>query len=231
MVPLDACWSDVGAWDAVWNIAQKDTSGNAGTGDVMLEDSRNSLVLASTRLVTCVGIDKLVIVETPDAVLVANMDKVQAVKKIVTGIKDKGRSETIDHRKVYRPWGWYDSLDHGEQFQVKRIVVNPGAILSLQMHNHRAEHWIVVHGSARITCGEEVFSLMENQSIFIPRGAKHRVENSGDIPLEIIEVQYGAYLGEDDIVRFDDLYGRTYVELVKSRPLGHCEGRNDESIS
>ncbi len=208
MVPLDAGWSDVGAWDAVWNISRKDSNGNAVFGDVILEDSHDSLIYASSHLVTCAGIDKLVIVETPDAILVANRDKVQDVKKIVAAIKDKGRSETIEHRKVHRPWGWYDSLDHGQQFQVKRIVVNPGAILSLQMHNHRAEHWVVVQGSAKVTCGEEFFLLTENQSIFIPRGQKHRVENTGDIPLEIIEVQYGSYLGEDDIVRFEDIYGR-----------------------
>jgi mannose-1-phosphate guanylyltransferase/mannose-6-phosphate isomerase len=209
MVPLNAGWSDVGAWDAVWSIAKKDSSGNATTGDVILEDSHDSLVYASSHLVTCVGIDKLVVVETPDAILVANRDKVQDVKKIVAGIKNKGRSETTDHRKVHKPWGWYDSLDHGEQFQVKRIVVNPGAILSLQMHNHRAEHWVVVHGSAKVTCGEEILLLTENQSVFIPRGEKHRVENPDNIPLEIIEVQYGSYLDEDDIIRFDDIYGRT----------------------
>jgi mannose-1-phosphate guanylyltransferase / mannose-6-phosphate isomerase len=208
MVPLDAGWSDVGAWDAVWSIAKKDANGNATTGDVLLEDSRNSLVWASSRLVSCIGIDKLVVVETPDAILVANKEKVQDVKKIATAIKNKGRSETTDHRKVHRPWGWYDSLDHGQQFQVKRILVNPGAILSLQKHNHRAEHWIVVQGSAKITLGEEVLLLTENQSVFIPQGAKHRVENPGNSPLEIIEVQYGFYLGEDDIIRFDDRYGR-----------------------
>lgn len=209
MVPLDAGWSDVGAWDAVWSIAKKDANGNATRGDVSLEDSRDSLVFASSRLVSCVGIDKFVVIETPDAILVANRDKVQDVKKIVTGIKDKGRSETKNHRKVHKPWGWYDSLDHGDQFQVKHIVVNPGAILSLQMHNHRAEHWVVVQGSAKVTCGEKISLLTENQSIFIPRGCKHRVANTGDVPLEIIEVQYGSYLGEDDIIRFDDIYGRT----------------------
>lgn len=209
MVPLDAGWSDVGAWDAVWSIAEKDSSGNAFTGDVMLEDSRNSLVYASSHLVACVGIDNLAVVETPDAVLIANKDKVQDIKKIVAHLKNEGRSETVNHRKVYKPWGWYDSLEYGEKFQVKHILINPGAKLSLQMHEYRTENWIIIHGSAEMTCGEEVFLLEENQSVFIPRGAKHRVENKGSVPLEIIEVQYGSYLGEDDIIRLDDIYGRS----------------------
>lgn len=209
MVPLNAGWSDVGAWDAVLSITPKDSNGNAALGDVILEDAHNSLIYASSRLVTCAGIDKLVVVETPDAVLVAGRDSVQDVKKIVAGIKNQGRSETVEHRKVHRPWGWYDSVDCGEQFQVKRIFVNPGAVLSLQLHNHRAEHWVVVQGTAKVTRGEEIILLTENQSVFIPRGCKHRVANTGDIPLEIIEVQYGSYLGEDDIVRFEDIYGRS----------------------
>ncbi|MEN6623663.1 MAG: mannose-1-phosphate guanylyltransferase/mannose-6-phosphate isomerase, partial [Smithella sp.] len=208
MVPLKAGWSDVGAWDAVWSIAKKDSSGNVTTGDVILENSYNSLVHASSHLVACIGIDNLVVVETPDAVLVTNKDEVQDIKKIVTHLKNEGRPETVNHRKVYKPWGWYESLDRGEQFQVKHILINPGAKLSLQIHEHRAEHWIIVRGSAEITCGEEVLLLTENQTVFIPRGAKHRIENKGDAPLEIIEVQYGSYLGEDDIIRLDDIYGR-----------------------
>ncbi|SEM42771.1 mannose-1-phosphate guanylyltransferase (GDP) /mannose-6-phosphate isomerase, type 2 [Syntrophus gentianae] len=208
MVTLDAGWSDVGAWDAVWQIGEKDDQGNAASGDVLLEDSQNSLIFATSRLVSCVGIDRMVIVETPDAVLIANKDKVQNVKKIVGALRTKSRQEGTSHRKVLRPWGWYDSLDQGEGFQVKRILVNPGAILSLQMHHHRSEHWIVVRGVARITLGEETILLTENQSTFIPVMEKHRVENPGQVPLEIIEIQSGMYLGEDDIIRLEDRYGR-----------------------
>jgi len=208
MVPLDAGWSDVGAWDAVWQIGEKDEQSNNTSGDVILEGSENSLILATSRLVSCVGIDHLVIVETPDAILIADKNKVQDVKKIVAALKEKGRREGSSHRKVFRPWGWYDSLEQGECFQVKRILVNPGAILSLQIHQRRSEHWIVVRGIAKVTLGEETLLLTENQSVFIPAGEKHRVENPGQIPLEIIEVQSGTYLGEDDIVRLEDRYGR-----------------------
>src|SRR5436190_13881599 len=208
VVRLDAGWSDVGAWDALWAIEHKDASGNATRGDVHLADTRNALVLAQHRLVACVGLDDVVVVETPDAVMVARKDKAQAVGKLVAELKAAGRSETLEHRKVERPWGSYDGIEKGERFQVKRIVVEPGAALSLQMHYHRAEHWIVVRGTARVTRGEETFLLTENESTYIPTGTRHRLENPGKMPLEIIEVQSGAYLGEDDIVRFEDTYGR-----------------------
>jgi mannose-1-phosphate guanylyltransferase/mannose-6-phosphate isomerase len=208
IVPLDAGWSDVGSWDAVWGASRKDEDGNALRGDVMLEKTKDSLVHSTSRLVSCVGLNNAIVVETPDAVLVADKAHVQDVKKIVSRLKELGRSESCAHRKVYRPWGCYDSIDLGDRFQVKRIVVNPAAVLSLQMHHHRAEHWIVVRGTAKITRDSEVFLLSENQSTYIPIGVKHRLENPGKLPLEIIEVQSGAYLGEDDILRFDDLYGR-----------------------
>lgn len=208
IIPLSAGWSDVGAWDALWQVSEKDGAGNVTRGDVMLEQAADNLVFAQGRLVACVGIDNMVIVETPDAVLVADKDKMQHVKSIVTRLKAQQRGEALTHRKIHRPWGWYDSIDSGERFQVKRIVVNPGCALSLQMHHHRAEHWIIVKGTARITRGEEVFLLSENQSTYIPLGVTHRLENPGKFPLEMIEVQSGSYLGEDDIVRFDDTYGR-----------------------
>ena len=209
MVPLDAGWNDLGAWDAVWQVAAKDASGNAGVGDVMFEDSRNTLVHATGRLVTTLGLDNVVIVETADAVLVADRERSQDVKKLVNRLDKDRRTEHALHRKVHRPWGWYDSVDAGPRFQVKRIMVNPGATLSLQMHHHRAEHWIVVQGTAEVTCGDRKTILTENQSTYIPLGETHRLANPGKLPLEIIEVQSGSYLGEDDIVRFEDTYGRT----------------------
>ena len=208
VVRLDAGWSDVGAWDALWAIERKDAAGNAVHGDVHLADTRNALVLAQHRMVACVGMDDVVVIETPDAVMVAKKDKAQAVGKLVASLKAAGREECLVHRKVHRPWGSYDGIEKGERFQVKRIVVEPGAALSLQLHYHRAEHWIVVRGTARVTCGERTFFLTENESTYIPPGTKHRLENPGKLPLEIIEVQSGAYLGEDDIVRFEDVYGR-----------------------
>ncbi|MBK9521649.1 MAG: mannose-1-phosphate guanylyltransferase/mannose-6-phosphate isomerase [Rhodocyclaceae bacterium] len=208
MVPLDAGWSDLGAWDAVWNVLPKDSSGNAHIGDVLTADSRNTLVHATSRLVTLVGVDNLVVIETRDAVLVADRNRSQDVKAIVDQLKSDGREEHALHRKVHRPWGWYDSIDEGGRFKVKRIQVNPKASLSLQKHHHRAEHWIVVTGTAEITNGDKVLLLSENQSTYIPLGETHRLANPGTIPLEIIEVQSGSYLGEDDIVRFDDNYGR-----------------------
>ena len=208
VVPMSAGWSDVGAWDALWQIADKDGNGNVARGDVLFEDSRNTLVYAQDRLVACVGLDDAVIVETPDAVLVARKDKTQNVKQIVAALKLGKRSQASAHRKIHRPWGWYDSIDSGARFQVKRIVVNPGARLSLQMHHHRAEHWIVVKGTAEVTNGDKVFLLGENESTYIPLGHVHRLTNPGKLPLEIIEVQSGGYLGEDDIVRFEDTYGR-----------------------
>jgi mannose-1-phosphate guanylyltransferase/mannose-6-phosphate isomerase len=208
VLPLSAGWSDVGAWDALWDVLPKDSQGNVTQGDVMLEDSHNTLAFSQGRLVACVGVNELIVVETPDAILVAHKDRTQDVKKIVTRLQSEGRSQALNHRKVYRPWGWYDSVDMGPRFQVKRIVVKPGASLSLQMHHHRAEHWIVVSGTAKVTKGEEKILLSENQSIYIPLGTMHRLENPGRVDLEMIEVQSGSYLGEDDIVRFDDVYGR-----------------------
>ncbi len=208
VLPLNAGWSDVGAWDALWQVLPKDASGNVTQGDVLLQDCRNTLALSEGRLVACVGVSDLVVVETADAILVAHHDKTQDVKKIVDILKKQGRAEGSIHRKVFRPWGWYDSIDMGERFQVKRIVVKPGGTLSLQMHHHRAEHWIVVSGTAKVTRGDETVLLSENQSTFIPLGTRHRLENPGRVPLEMIEVQSGSYLGEDDIVRFEDVYGR-----------------------
>lgn len=210
MVPLDAGWSDLGAWDAVWAVQAQDADGNASQGDVILADTTDTLVHASHRLVGAVGVNNLVIVETPDAVLVATKDRAQDVKHIVSALQKQKRAEHVLHRKVHRPWGWYDSIDEEERFKVKRILVKPGACLSLQKHHHRAEHWIVVKGTAEITCGEKVFLLTENQSTYIPLGETHRLANPGTIPLEVIEVQSGSYLGEDDIVRFEDNYGRSY---------------------
>lgn len=209
MVPLDAGWSDLGAWDAVWQVGQPDAQGNVTRGDVLLADTCNSLVYANSRLVGVVGVDNLVIVETADAVLVAERSQSQNVKKLVAALEQQKRGEHALHRKVYRPWGWYDSIDEAERFKVKRIQVKPGASLSLQKHHHRAEHWIVVKGTAEVTCGDKNILLGENQSTYIPLGEVHRLANPGLVPLEIIEVQSGSYLGEDDIVRFEDTYGRS----------------------
>ncbi|MGB4584319.1 MAG: mannose-1-phosphate guanylyltransferase/mannose-6-phosphate isomerase [Rhodoferax sp.] len=209
MVPLDAGWNDLGAWDAVWNVLPKDDNGNAHLGDVLTTNSHNTLVHATSRLVSLVGVRDLVVIETPDAVLVADKSSSQDVKHIVNALNASGREEHTLHRKVHRPWGWYDSIDEEGRFKVKRIQVKPKASLSLQMHHHRAEHWIVVKGTAEITNGEKTLLLTENQSTYIPLGEVHRLANPGTIPLEIIEVQSGSYLGEDDIVRFEDHYGRT----------------------
>jgi mannose-1-phosphate guanylyltransferase/mannose-6-phosphate isomerase len=209
MIPLDAGWSDLGAWDAVWNVLAKDAQGNAHQGDVLSADTHNTLVHASSRLVSLVGVKDLIVIETADAVLVADKSRSQDVKHIVTQLQQTKREEHTLHRKVHRPWGWYDSIDEAERFKVKRIQVKPGASLSLQKHHHRAEHWIVVKGTAEITNGDKVILLTENQSTYIPLGEIHRLKNPGSIPLEIIEVQSGSYLGEDDIVRFEDTYGRT----------------------
>ena len=205
---LDAGWNDLGAWDAVWQVGAKDADGNTHSGDVLLHDTRHTLVHASSRLVSTVGVQDLVIVETPDAVLVADRARSQEVKHIVQQLTQSGRHEQLLHRKVHRPWGWYDSIDMGPRFQVKRIMVRPGASLSLQMHHHRAEHWVVVSGTAEITNGDKTLILTENQSTYIPLGQVHRLANPGKVDLEIIEVQSGSYLGEDDIVRFEDTYGR-----------------------
>jgi len=208
VVPLSAGWSDVGSWSALHEASEADAHGNVIHGDVVLEDTRGSYLYSESRLVTSVGVRDHVVVETKDAVLVAPKSRVQDVKKLVQLLKERGRYEHSLHREVFRPWGSYDSIESGGRFQVKRLKIKPGASLSLQMHHHRAEHWVVVAGTARITRGEAVFLLEENQSTYIPIGTKHRIENPGMIPLEIIEVQSGSYLGEDDIVRFEDVYGR-----------------------
>jgi mannose-1-phosphate guanylyltransferase/mannose-6-phosphate isomerase len=208
VVPLNAGWSDVGSWDAIWKVLPKDSEENVARGRVMFQNSSSTYAHSEGRLIACVGTHNLVIVETADAILVADKECVQDVKAIVGRIKAEQGKEAADHRKVHRPWGHYDSVDSGERFQVKRIVVKPGARLSLQMHHHRAEHWVVVRGTALVTRGAETFILAENESIYIPVGVQHRLENPGKMPLEIIEVQSGTYLGEDDIVRFDDTYGR-----------------------
>ena len=209
VLPLDCGWSDVGAWSTLWQVTDRDADGNVALGDVMLEACTDSYVRSESRLVAATGVDNLIVVETADAVLVADRDTVQNVKSIVTRLKAEGRSEASLHQRVYRPWGSYESLIEGDRFQVKWIIVNPGHTLSLQMHHHRAEHWIVVHGTAEVTCEDRVFTMSEDQSTYIPLGHKHRLANPGKIPLELIEVQSGAYLGEDDIVRFQDVYGRS----------------------
>ncbi|HXC60568.1 MAG TPA: mannose-1-phosphate guanylyltransferase/mannose-6-phosphate isomerase [Steroidobacteraceae bacterium] len=208
VVPLDAGWSDVGSWSALHDAMPGDADGNVTHGDVMMEDTAGCYLYSGNRLVSAVGLRNHVVVETKDAILVAPKDRVQDVKKLVARLKAQGRYEHSLHREVFRPWGSYDSIDNGDRFQVKRLCIKPGAQLSLQLHHHRAEHWVVVSGTARITCGEKQFLLEENQSTYIPVGVKHRIENPGKIPLHIIEVQSGGYLGEDDIVRFEDRYGR-----------------------
>jgi mannose-1-phosphate guanylyltransferase / mannose-6-phosphate isomerase len=209
VVPLDAGWSDVGSWASLHDSCDADADGNVAIGDVLLEDTTNCYLYAGSRLVTAIGLEDCVVVETKDALLVAPRSRVQDVKKLVERLKAEGRYETSLHREVFRPWGSYDSVDTGDRFQVKRITVNPGAKLSLQMHHHRAEHWIVVQGTANVTCGDKTFLLGENQSTYIPMGTMHRLENPGKVPLHLIEVQSGAYLGEDDIVRVEDTYGRS----------------------
>lgn len=208
VVPVDMGWSDIGSWSALWEVSAGDEQGNVKHGDVRVIDTTNNYIRAESRLVTVIGVHDHVIVETADAVLVAHRDAAQDVKQIVDVLKKEKRDEVNIHRKVYRPWGSYECIDTDMRFQVKRITVNPGARLSLQLHHHRAEHWIVVKGTARVTCNDDVYLLSENESTFIPLGSKHRLENSGKIPLELIEVQTGSYLGEDDIVRFEDVYGR-----------------------
>jgi mannose-1-phosphate guanylyltransferase/mannose-6-phosphate isomerase len=208
VLPLDAGWSDVGSWSSLFDALPADEEGNVLQGDVLVHDTHDCYVHSTSRLVAAVGLDDHIVVETKDAVLVAPKDRVQDVKELVARLKKSGRSETAWHREVFRPWGSYDSIDNGERFQVKRLSVNPGGVLSLQMHHHRAEHWIVVKGTARVTCNDRTFLLSENESTFIPIGATHRIENPGKLPLHIVEVQSGSYLGEDDIVRFEDNYGR-----------------------
>ncbi len=208
VIPLDAGWSDVGAWSAVWEAGQQDAAGNVLRGDVLVQDAHHNLVYSEQRLVAVLGVDNLVVVDTKDATLVAHRDKVQDVKLLVEQLQSQQRPEALLHREVFRPWGSYDCIDGAERYQVKRITVNPGEKLSLQMHYHRAEHWIVVRGTAEVRCGDKTMLLTENQSTYIPLGEVHSLANPGKVPLEIIEVQSGSYLGEDDIVRFEDRYGR-----------------------
>ncbi|WP_297835974.1 mannose-1-phosphate guanylyltransferase/mannose-6-phosphate isomerase [Pseudomonas sp.] len=209
VVPLTAGWNDVGCWSSLWDVQEKDHNGNVSKGDVVIQDSRNCMIHGNGKLVSVIGLDNIVVVETKDAMMIAHKDKVQGVKQMVNTLNEQGRSETQNHCEVYRPWGSYDSVDMGGRFQVKHISVKPGASLSLQMHHHRAEHWIVVSGTAEVTCDENVFLLCENQSTYIPIASVHRLRNPGKIALEIIEVQSGSYLGEDDIERFEDIYGRS----------------------
>ncbi|UTH37463.1 mannose-1-phosphate guanylyltransferase/mannose-6-phosphate isomerase [Pseudomonas sp. KHPS1] len=209
VVPLAAGWNDVGSWSSIWEVHDKDAAGNVTKGDVVVEDSRNCLIHGNGKLVSVLGLDDIVVVETKDAMMVAHKDRVQDVKKLVSRLDEQGRCETQNHCEVYRPWGSYDSVDMGGRFQVKHITVKPGAQLSLQMHHHRAEHWIVVSGTAKVTCDDREFLLTENQSTYIPMTSVHRLSNPGKIPLEIIEVQSGTYLGEDDIERLEDVYGRS----------------------
>jgi len=208
VIPLEAGWNDIGAWSSLWTISDQDAEGNVVIGDVLTHNVHKSYLRAEHRLLTAIGVEDLVIVETADAVLVAHKDQVQDVKDIVSRLKAMKRNEAYLHRKVYRPWGYYESLDIESRYQVKHITVNPGASLSLQLHYHRSEHWVVVKGTARITRDDETFILTENQSTYISVGVKHRLENPGKLPLEMIEVQSGSYLGEDDIVRYEDVYGR-----------------------
>ena len=208
VVPFDAGWNDIGSWSSLWDVAEKDEFGNAVSGDVMLLDTKNSLVRADDNLIALIGVEDLTVISTKDATLVASKERAQDAKIIATKLKENGRSEWELHREVHRPWGKYDSVDCGERYQVKRITVKPGAKLSVQMHHHRAEHWVVVSGSAKVTHGDTTFILSENESTYIPIGVIHALENPGKVPLEIIEIQSGSYLGEDDIVRFEDRYGR-----------------------
>jgi len=208
VIPLQAGWSDVGSWQSLWEVSDQDEHGNAIKGDVYAGDCEGSLMIAEHRFVAAVGLRDMVVIETADAVLVLPKERSQEVKQVVQSLRQNQRCECETHRKVYRPWGTYEPLDQDSRFQVKRIVLNPGAAISLQMHHHRAEHWVVVKGTARVTCDDKVSLLTENQSTFIPLGTRHRLENPGIVPLEIIEIQSGGYLGEDDIVRFEDVYGR-----------------------
>jgi mannose-1-phosphate guanylyltransferase/mannose-6-phosphate isomerase len=212
VVPLEAGWSDVGSWQALWAVSPRDDAGNAARGAVLFEDTRDTLVHADSRLVAVLGGADLVVVETADAVLVASRDKTTDLKKLVARVEEADPRLAASHRKVHRPWGWFESIHSGERFQVKHIVVHPGASISLQFHKHRAEHWVVVRGVAEVTCGDDVFRLTADESTYVPVGSPHRLANPGIEPLEIIEVQSGEYLGEDDIVRLEDAYGRTGEE-------------------
>ncbi|TAL64805.1 MAG: mannose-1-phosphate guanylyltransferase/mannose-6-phosphate isomerase [Legionella sp.] len=217
VVPMNAGWSDIGSWAALWDSFEKNEQSNVQQGDVISLDTKDCFIRSDEKLVVTIGLDNIVVVDTKDAILVAAKDKVQDVKKVVEILKETGRSEAKLHREVYRPWGKYDSIDHGARYQVKRITVKPGEKLSIQMHHHRAEHWIVVSGTARVTNGDKTYLLTENQSTYIPLGVVHSLENPGKVPLEIIEVQSGSYLGEDDIIRFEDRYGRTLVDKLEDK--------------
>jgi mannose-1-phosphate guanylyltransferase/mannose-6-phosphate isomerase len=209
VVPVDLGWSDVGSWSAVWDLLQRDSNGNAAIGPALFQNSRNSLVRSDERILTAVlGVDNIVVVTTPDAILVTSRDNAEQVKDLVENLKAQNRQEAVEHLRIYRPWGYYQGVDNGSRYQVKRIVVKPGAKLSLQKHFHRSEHWVVVKGTAEITVGAEIRFVHENESAYIPIGSVHRLANPGKIPLELIEVQAGSYLGEDDIVRLNDEYGR-----------------------
>ena len=214
VVPLDAQWNDIGAWPALYDIGNKDANGNVTKGDVIIQDTTNTYINADHHLVVAIGVDNLIMIDTPDATFIATQDKAQEVKSIVESLQVSGRCEGNTHRKVYRPWGWYDSIESGEYFQVKRLHVKPGAKLSLQMHHKRAEHWVVVSGTATVTNGEQTFNLNKGESTYIPLGITHALENQTNKPLEIIEVQSGTYLGEDDIIRFEDMYGRIKNSIV-----------------
>ena len=208
VIPLDAGWNDVGSWSALWEIGEKDATGNVTMGDVLALDSENNYLRSDGRLLATVGIDNLVVIDTPDVVMVAPKDQVQRIKDLVGELNENQRHEIDVHAQVHRPWGCFQGIDFSDHYQVKRVSVRPGASLSLQMHHHRAEHWVVVKGTAKVTCGDKTYFLSENESTYIPIGEKHRLENPGQIPLDIIEIQSGNYLGEDDIVRFEDIYGR-----------------------
>jgi mannose-1-phosphate guanylyltransferase/mannose-6-phosphate isomerase len=209
VIPVDVGWSDVGVWSSVWDINNKDKDNNSIEGDVIAEQTKNCLIKSERGLIVTIGCEDMVIIDSDDAIMIAAKNKTQDVKKVVEKLKNENRSESLTHRKVYRPWGSYDSIDMGETFQAKRLIVNPGKKLSLQSHEKRAEHWVVVKGVATVTKGEDTFLLNENESTYIPLGVKHRLENTGKEPLEIIEVQSGSYLGEDDIIRYDDDFGRS----------------------
>ena len=227
VLPLDAHWNDVGAWSALWEVKSRDNDGNVLHGDVLSYDLSNSYIHAEERMVAVIGMDNCVVVETADAVLVADKSRSQDVKEIVNQLKYTKREEILSHQRVYRPWGSYENLDETERFKVKRIIVNPGAKLSLQMHHHRAEHWVVVRGTAKIICADKEFIMTEDQSNYIPLGTEHRLENPGVIPLEIIEIQTGSYLGEDDIVRFDDNYGRVENGRLENSRVKNGQAEND----
>jgi len=213
VLPVDIGWSDVGSWDALWEIGEKDSAGNVTSGDVVTEDSENCYVRGDRKLISAIGVKNLVVVETDDAILIVDRQRTQDVKEIVGRLKDSARSEADHHRKVQRPWGWYDRIEQGTNFQVKVLLVHPHQKLSLQYHNHRTEHWIVVEGTARITVGDEVRELGPNESTFVPNGERHRLENPTEKPLKLVEIQYGDYLGEDDIVRLEDIYARSDMAL------------------